>query len=265
MGHESEHCLPPWAVPMNEFRFSELTRRAKLTYVAHAFKAVAKQHHTGLLPLLRRFVTADSIIFDVGAHSGQFTKLFARAAPRGTVYSFEPGSYALSIFRLNLSVNRLTNVTLVPYGLGDASGICTLCVPLKPGGVHRFGLSHMGGTAVGELARKEEIAMTTIDRFARKEKLTRLDFLKADIEGWELRMLVGGAETIKRYRPAMMIEFDDARLVRAGDSLSAIWNMLRAWRYRPLIWDGRDGLHPLDTPQDGNVFWLTEDVAATEG
>ena len=118
---------------------------------------------------------------------------------------------------------------------------------------------------MGDLSRKEKVAMTTIDRFARKEKLTRLDFLKADIEGWELRMLVGGAETIKRYRPVMMIELDDSRLIRAGDNLSAIWNMLCAWRYRPWIWDGRDGLHPLDTPQDGNVFWLTEDAATAEG
>lgn len=253
---------------MNEFRFSDLTWRARSTYVAHAFKAVAKQHHTALLPVLRRFVTVDSVIFDVGGHAGQFTKLFARAAPRGTVYSFEPGGYALSILRLNRSINRLDNVTIVPCGLGDASGTRTLSVPLKHGGIRRFGLSYMGGTADGtEVMAKvktEQVAMTTIDSFARKEELTRLDFLKADIEGWELRMLLGGAETIKRYRPAMMIEHDESHLARAGDSLSAIWATLCGWGYRPLIWDGGDGLHSLDTPQDGNVFWLSADAAAAE-
>lgn len=253
---------------MNQFRFSDLTWRARSTYVAHAFKAVAKQHHMAMLPVLHRFVTADSVIFDVGGHSGQFTKLFAGAAPRGTIYSFEPGSYALSILRLNLSINRLDNVTVVPFGLGDATGSRTLSVPLKHGGVHRFGLSYMGGTGddakVMAKTMKEEVAMTTIDRFARREELTRLDFLKADIEGWELRMLLGGAETIKRYRPAMMIELDEARLARAGDSLSAIWNTLCAWGYRPSTWDGGDRLHPLDTPRDGNVFWLSADPATAE-
>jgi FkbM family methyltransferase len=264
MEYEREESQPRRAVPMNEFRFSELTWRGKCTYVAHAFKAVAKQHHTDLLPILRRFVTADSVVFDVGSHSGQFAKLFAKAAPRGSVYCFEPGGYALSILRLNLSVNRHDNVTVVPSGLGDASGTCTLSVPLKPGGVHRFGLSHMGERADGAGVVREEVAMTTIDRFARRKELTRLDFLKADIEGWELRMLLGGAETIKRFRPAMMIELDEARLARAGDSLATIWNTLHEWGYRPSTWDGGDGLRPLDTPQDGNVFWVTANAASAD-
>jgi hypothetical protein len=40
---------------------------------------------------------------------------------------------------------------------------------------------------------QEEVPVTTIDRFAADEGLQRLDFIKMDVQGWEMRILEGGA------------------------------------------------------------------------
>ena len=85
-----------------QFNFMKLTLRAKLTYIAHLVKGVTKQYHVWMRFLLRKFICDDSIILDIGGHSGQYTKLFARLAPRGKVYSFEPGSYPRSILKLSV-------------------------------------------------------------------------------------------------------------------------------------------------------------------
>jgi FkbM family methyltransferase len=241
------------------FRIFGLTWRARATYAAHAFKAVTKRHHRELRPLLRRHIATDAVIFDVGAHAGQFTKLFATMAPRGHVYSFEPGSYARSILEMAVPMNRLRNVTVVPMGLGDAVETQELTVPLKPRGSHRFGLSHLGAPPDASAVRCEPVAITTIDRFAAAEKLARLDFLKADIEGWEQRMIEGGRETISRFRPTMMIELAENHLNRAGDSLGSAWEALGSLGYHPYLWDGSGGLAPLDRPRPGDIFWLAHD------
>jgi len=70
----------------------ELSMRRWMSYAAHGFKSVAKQHHKELAVHFRALFPRDAVVFDVGAHAGQFTKLFARLVPEGCVYSFEPGS-----------------------------------------------------------------------------------------------------------------------------------------------------------------------------
>ena len=71
----------------------ELSPRARLTWFAHMFKSIVKQHHRELRPALSQLINSNSVILDVGSHAGQFAKLFARLAPRGHVYAFEPGTY----------------------------------------------------------------------------------------------------------------------------------------------------------------------------
>ena len=121
----------------------KLSPRARLTWCAHLFKACIKRHHRELYPALFQLIESDFVIFDVGSHAGQFTKLFSRLVPDGYVYAFEPGSYALSILRPAIRMNRLQNVTLFPCGLGDVSSEASLSVPIKPSGSIGYGISHI--------------------------------------------------------------------------------------------------------------------------
>ena len=74
-----------------------------------------------LVPRIARLVPAAAIVFDVGAHAGQYTNLFARAAAQGRVYAFEPGSYARSILRTVVWLHGLANVAVLPMALGAVS------------------------------------------------------------------------------------------------------------------------------------------------
>ncbi|HUB97517.1 MAG TPA: FkbM family methyltransferase, partial [Stellaceae bacterium] len=151
-------------------------------FLAHLFKAVFKQHHRELVPVLRPVIPDDAVVFDVGAHAGQFTKLFAKLAPRGFVYAFEPGSYARAILRAALRANRIRNVAIMPLALGERAGIAILTVPVKRSGSYGFGLAHLGaGTAAA--AETEAVGVATLDDAVAALGLARLDFVKADIEG----------------------------------------------------------------------------------
>jgi len=235
-----------------------LSPRARLSWCAHLWKAATQQHHRAYAPLFRRFVPDDAIVLDVGAHAGQFTKLLAGLARRGKVYAFEPGGYALSILRRVVALRRLHHVEIVPAGLSDRAGVETLYVPTKRSGSVGFGLGHLGAEARASLA--ENIALTTLDAFAAERGLARVDFVKADIEGWEMRMLAGGKATIERLRPALMLEIQSAHLARAGDTPRAVWDFLAPLGYAAerIVPEGRAlRLAPAPAPCEGDLLWVS--------
>lgn len=239
----------------------ELSMRRRLSYAAHGLKAVTQQHHRELAPHFASLFPRDGVVFDVGAHAGQFTRLFARLAPEGCVYSFEPGSYARSVLLLALALNRVANVRAFPVGFSDRPGQMELHMLIKASGSFGFGLSHLG-TAGGERpAVLERIDLVTLDGFCGTLSPARLDFIKADIEGWELRMLEGGRETLARYRPNLWIEMVDASLVRAGGSLRAAWTFLTAQGYRPFEMCEGGRFATIDSPVEGDITWVPEERA----
>lgn len=208
----------------------ELTVRAKLDYVSHVFKAVAQQHHKDMVPVLSPFIPRDAIVIDVGAHAGQFTKLFAKLARDGHVFAFEQGRYALSILRTVCKMHTLSNVTVLPYGLSDAEAMSELHVPIKRSGIVGFGLSHMG--KADAKSRSESVSLTTLDAFVAAHAVKRIDFIKADIEGWELRMLSAARTSLRVFRPVLFLEACDEFLLRAGDSLDSLQTFLREMDYK---------------------------------
>lgn len=208
-----------------------LTTRQRASWLAHLFKASTQQHHSELRGLFAPHVPGDGVIVDIGAHAGQFSKLFARMAPAGQVYAFEPSAYARSIMAPAIRFNRLRNVTLIPAGLSDTAGRLTLHTPLKRSSALGYGVAHLGGGA-GGASLDQTVDLTTLDAFAALQGFGRLDLIKADVEGWEMRALKGGEDTLARFRPTLYLEIDGALLSRAGDSPGALFDWLGALGYR---------------------------------
>ena len=242
--------------------------RPRLTWCAHLFKACVKQHHLEMRPLLERLIVRDAVVLDVGSHAGQFAKLFARLAPEGRVIAVEPGRYALSILTRAVAFNRLKNITILSLALGDKAERLALQMPVKPSGSFGFGLSHFGRAAVDERAARREVGetveTTTIDGLMSQEGLARLDFIKMDIEGWELRALTGAAASLAQHRPTIMVEVDNQHLARAEDSAQDLFEYLtgvgyRAFRPQP----GYTGLVPETEPGNGDIFFIDPARAAS--
>lgn len=239
---------------------ARLSSRAKLTWFAHLFKACVKQHHCELITPLRRFIPEDAVVLDVGGHAGQFAKLFARMAPKGHVYTVEPGSYALSIMRPAIRFSRLRNITLLPVGLSDSPGTVTLHVPIKKSGSIGYGLSHIADITEQRAHRpslSDTISLTTIDRFVESEALKRLDFIKADIEGWEFRMIIGAEQTLLRFRPSLMVEVVSETLARVGDTPESIFSYFASIDYDGYILaPDMKRFQPVKLARNDDVFFV---------
>lgn len=210
----------------------KLPVRARLTYGVHLFKALVRQHHREYLPILKPYVPEDGVIIDVGAHAGQFTKLFAKMAPRGHIFAFEPASYARSIIAIVMKLHGLSNVTLAPLGLSDAPGKQTLSIPLKASGSLGYGLSHLGGDSDDRPTYQEKITLIPFDDYAHQNNIQKISLIKADIEGWEMRLLKGAEKSIARFRPAVILEVDRKFLARAQNTPEEVWDFFKKHNYK---------------------------------
>lgn len=208
-----------------------LTFRQRWDRLRQLGVAVFQQHHRELIPAFAPYLPDGAVVFDVGAHAGQFSKLFSRQVRSGRVYAFEPSPYTLGLLRPALAWNRARNVVIVPTGLSDSDGEAALSTPIKKSGVRGFGLASLGGVAAGREKSDETVRLQTIDGFVEREGIARLDFLKADIEGWEAHMLRGGLASVARFKPALYLEISADALGRAGDRPADIWALLQPLGY----------------------------------
>ena len=186
---------------------------------------------------VRGVLREGDVFADAGANVGWFTLLAASiVGETGHVHAFEPRPQTVDHLDQTIALNRLQQrVTLHRCGLSDADGEMMLVWSPdtdNPGG------SFLSGD-VPQGMQGERVALQTLDAFA----LPRLDFLKIDVEGAEMRVFAGGRKTIERCRPIILSEIYPAMLNRvSGVPTSAYFDYARDLGYRSYIVDeGRCG------------------------
>jgi len=181
-----------------------------------------------------------TVVFDIGANVGHFTVAFARAVGEtGRVYAFEPNPRMVARLSSHIALNRLQNVTVVSMALGDQSASMELSVPPgdDPG----------SGTLLADWRRDHQVEthrvpVERLDDYVRHNQIGRVDFIKLDVEGFEPRVLAGAEETIRRFRPRMLVEVFDLALRGGGSSADALLDLLQGLGYqlyKTLWWSDR--------------------------
>jgi len=112
--------------------------------------------------------------------------------------------------------------------------------------------------------RHDVVAVTTLDQFAENIGLERLDLLKLDTEGFELRGLRGAETCISRFRPVIICELNAAALSRAGDTVDGVHALMAEHDYQCFTGhDVTDGeLIPTDGLVDGDYVFLPKEKMA---
>jgi FkbM family methyltransferase len=170
-----------------------------------------------LAALLKARLAPDAIVADIGANIGVVSVLLSGLCPEGHVYAFEPVAENYAHLAANVAVNELQNVTAHRVALFDTDGEIEVEYDATyPGGSH----VGEGGTAVPSLR---------FDTWAQRQSLDRLDLVKVDVEGAELAVLAGAAETLRRFRPIVVIECNPVTLARfGGTGYAALLRQMRA-------------------------------------
>jgi FkbM family methyltransferase len=148
------------------------------------------------------------VVLDIGANVGAHTLPFAKLVGKnGKVYSFEPTQYAFEKLRRNVLANpaisssiELVHAMLVREGNEVATPEIYSSWPLSnEEGLHE---QHRG-----KLMSTADAAAITLDEFVRRERINRIDFVKLDVDGNEADVLAGASNTLRRFRPRVLMEW----------------------------------------------------------
>lgn len=144
------------------------------------------------------YIPSGGVVLDAGASLGDHAYTYARrVGPFGTVIAIEPNPLAYECLRRNME--PLAQVKCLHSALSDDEGEVKLNVQLNAGASF---LDKEGVT----------VPCNTVDHLL--ADLTRLDFVHLDCEGNEPRVLAGAFQTIKKFRPIMVVEVNHEALAR---------------------------------------------------
>ena len=168
-------------------------------------------------------------VYDIGANIGHYTLIAAReVGPGGRVEAFEPFPAHCADLAANVVLNGLENVTVHQLACGEDTGGGMLHTDAANSGGHSF--------TPANLARRGpalRVGTTTLDALARESRHhPPAHLIKMDTQGAEGAILRGGRETLRLYRPTLVMEFWPYGLKRAGESPAQVLELLTGLGYR---------------------------------
>lgn len=178
--------------------------------------------HTNYYPVCEPFlkywchrnIKKDWVVLDVGAHVGYYAMLFSHYG--GTVHAFEPTD-TFDWLVENLAVYPWTNnVTCHQLALGARTA------PAQ---------DEMLWKLWGHKLEKTRCDFITVDDFVARENLSRLDFVKIDVDGFDLDVLQGMERTMQMLMPTIAIELSAESLRQRGQSPAQITKLLAERHY----------------------------------
>jgi FkbM family methyltransferase len=122
------------------------------------------------------------VVLDIGANEGVFSALSGKIVGKdGLVIAIEPQSRLRDIIEINLRINDLYNFKIYQSAIGGDE-TQTMKINLYP--VLNSGASSL--LRQHRVSKKtEEISFVSIDTILKDSKLTKIDFIKIDVEGFE--------------------------------------------------------------------------------
>jgi FkbM family methyltransferase len=162
--------------------------------LALSFNRVYEPEETALV---KQTIQSQMRIIDIGANIGYYTTLFSKLATNGTVYAFEPDESNFRLLEKNCCLNELANVELFHCAVGDEDCSRQLFLSEHNMGDHRL-------YPIEESRSFSLVKMITIDQFLKSKK--PFDFIKMDIQGFEMNALQGMNERITQDSPILLLE-----------------------------------------------------------
>jgi FkbM family methyltransferase len=185
-----------------------------------------------LVATVNTLLPKGGVLMDVGANMGYVSILASQIIGKeGHIFAIEPSSRDFSRLKDNVRINRLDDViSCYNFAVSEKNGRAKLLIA----GEERSALNTLGSEisfkGVEEIG-VEEVETSTLDSFVEKAGIKRVDVLKMDVEGSELKALQGARNTIETYRPAIILGVNRNALKSCGTDYPELQKMIGEIRY----------------------------------
>lgn len=191
---------------LNESTFLKTLHRS--FYFLYSLGILKKDERFKYHYMVKKVIEPNFNIIDIGANLGYFSKTFARLIPNGKLISIEPVPQFYKV--LSYFLKPYNNATVFNVALGDTEGSITMVLP-KSNGMIRTGLPHIAESEEekSQHATQEVAIVKGTELF---KDLTALDYIKCDIEGYELTVFEEIKPILEKFQPYVQIEISSKNM-----------------------------------------------------
>jgi FkbM family methyltransferase len=204
-----------------------------------------------VFPILAPYLPKDPVILEGGAYDGENSVMLVELWPSATVHSFEPVPELCA--RVKARTAGHSNIHPYELALSDKSGTATFYESEK---VDKPDVPSQSGSLLTPKETLQEaprvvfnktttVATTTIDDWAAKNGVDRVDLLYLDIQGAELPAMKGAPRIMKTVKAIMTeVEFVEAYAGQARYQEIAQWLTSQGFRMIAASFDPENPLRP---------------------
>jgi FkbM family methyltransferase len=181
---------------------------------------------------LQKLAIPGSLVFDIGANIGAHTLGLARSVgPAGRVYAIEPSDFAFAKLKRNLALNpeleSRTHAHQILLGAESDAQLPQTIYASWP----LVANEPVHPKLRGRLTTTSNAHVDTLDAFVERQGIDRLDLIKLDVDGNEYPVLKGGAKTLTRFRPTLLMEMSPYVQDEHSHGFAALVALLQAADY----------------------------------
>ncbi|MDF2553482.1 MAG: FkbM family methyltransferase [Chryseobacterium sp.] len=154
---------------------------------------------------IKEYLQNDAVIFDIGANVGTFLYQFENKLNHQNIYAFEPNK------KLSVRLKRLfPSMNISSIALSDENTTAEFKVPIIKGKMvaSRGTLNTSYREKDEEKSYTETVEVVKLDDWTQSKNIQKIDFIKIDVEGNEMKTLFGGKNTIQKFKPTLMVEME---------------------------------------------------------
>lgn len=181
----------------------------------------------GEYKFLKKFLSSYGklTIFDVGANIGDYSEKILSINPLSIIYCFEPVNSTFS--KLKLKLEKYPNVKLNNFALGEIETNKEIFIYCEEAGSNSLYYHESHASLSGNL-RKEKISIKKLDTIVQENNISKIDFVKIDVEGNELNVLKGAINSI-RAGIINLIQFEyNSFWQKSSATLEEVFDLLKA-------------------------------------
>lgn len=183
--------------------------------------------------VFRRHIRPGNAVLDVGANIGHHTVVFSKlVGDGGRVLAIEPQTMMFNLLCGNLAINDCQNTEALRIAVGNRPHVARL-YPISYTDSVNFGAI---GVSLDDELRGEPVECRTLDDVVTGvlKPITRVDFVKMDVQAYEYFALLGFQKTLTRDAPKLFLEISPEWMKKAGYDYNDVYNLLRSYGYQIL-------------------------------
>lgn len=231
-----EGTAPPYMTWLSDIKIP-----LKKTALSKAFYTSGTYEPYNMLTL-SRLIDKGNIVVDIGANNGVFSLFSALlTGPSGQIHAFEPSPREYRDFCHSLHFNPplAPRIHLYKTALSDQKALAYL----KISDDINSGLNTLSDVFCYDVQAVQtlEVQTETLDGFVQKNSLAALDFVKIDVEGFEAHILRGGRKSITRFKPYILMEYNQQALTSAGTKTKTLEKIIKDIGYHSHAIDNQTG------------------------